>query len=158
MAALPARPLLSPLHRAMRQIGLHLEHEMSGLDVPSDQCHMLSYLRSYAPCRIGELSRVFGIKPSTLTSMVDRLESAGVLRRTQDPADGRAFLMDLTPKGTRTADEINKRVGRFERSILDSVAPRDLAGMHAVLAAVAAKAQVEVRPESHPHNRTRPRP
>src|SRR5436309_159881 len=62
---------LSPIHKATRQIGLFLEPRCAALGVSPAEGHLLSYLRSYAPCPIGEVVRVFGIRPSTMTSMLE---------------------------------------------------------------------------------------
>jgi DNA-binding MarR family transcriptional regulator len=41
------------------------------------------------------------LTPSGITRAVVRLEKRGLLRRDQDPADGRAYFATLTPEGTR---------------------------------------------------------
>ena len=142
-----ARPtplrLLSPLHQATRQIALHLEERVQGAQ---NECHLLSYLRSYAPCPVGEVGRVFGLKGSTLTGMLDRLEQRALLAREVDPEDRRSFLVRLTSTGEREADVVNRVVRDFERRVLTRCAARDLAGFERVMAAIAEETQVRVRP------------
>ncbi|HEX2642293.1 MAG TPA: MarR family transcriptional regulator, partial [Thermoanaerobaculia bacterium] len=75
-----ALDFLSPLHKASRQISVYLESHTRELGVSPAEGHVLTYLRSYAPTPIGDLVRVFGIKQSTFTSMLDRLEEAGFVR------------------------------------------------------------------------------
>ena len=41
------------------------------------------------------------LTPSGITRAVTRLEERGLLRRDQDPADGRAYFATLTPKGVQ---------------------------------------------------------
>jgi DNA-binding MarR family transcriptional regulator len=41
------------------------------------------------------------LTPSGITRAVARLEKRGLLRRDQDPADGRAYFATLTPEGVR---------------------------------------------------------
>jgi DNA-binding transcriptional ArsR family regulator len=88
-----AMPLefLSPLHKASRQITVYLEAHTRELGVSPGEGHFLSYLRSYSPAPVGELVRVFGIKQSTFTSLLDRLEKAGLIRREMNPGDRRSF-------------------------------------------------------------------
>lgn len=54
------------------------------------------------------------VHPTSVTSAVDRLEAAGLVRRRPHPDDGRALLVELTEEGARTAraatDELNARV------------------------------------------------
>lgn len=137
--------ILSPLHRASRQIALDFERRMADLDAQGQECHLLSFLRSYAPCPVGELVRVFGLKASTLTSMLDRLERRGLVTREVDPEDRRSFLVRITGEGEAVADRVNRIVRDFERKVLARVSARDLRGFEAVLAAVADVTQVDVR-------------
>jgi DNA-binding MarR family transcriptional regulator len=95
---------LSPLHKASRQISVYLEGHTRELGVSPIEGHFLSYLRSYSPAPIGELVRVFGIKQSTFTSMLDRLEKAGLIRREMNPGDRRSFLIHITDPGRELAE------------------------------------------------------
>ena len=72
-----ALEFLSPLHKASRQISMYLEANTKELGVSPLEGHILTYLRKYAPAPINELVRVFGIKQSTFTSLLDRLEKVG---------------------------------------------------------------------------------
>ncbi|MFF0344645.1 MarR family winged helix-turn-helix transcriptional regulator [Kribbella sp. NPDC004875] len=49
--------------------------------------------------RLSELAARLGIVPRSATSVVDDLESAGLVARQPDPHDRRATLVDLTPDG-----------------------------------------------------------
>jgi DNA-binding MarR family transcriptional regulator len=51
--------------------------------------------------RMSQLGEQRLLTPSGITRAVARLEERGLLRRDQDPADGRAFFATLTPKGLR---------------------------------------------------------
>ena len=44
---------LSPIHKASRQIGIYFEEALKGSDQSPFEGHLLSYLRSYAPCALG---------------------------------------------------------------------------------------------------------
>lgn len=137
--------LLSPLHRAIRQIGIHLSEEMSDLDLPGNEGHILSYLGSYAPVPISDLVRVFGIKKSTLTSLLDRLESRRLIRRELHPSDRRSFLVHVTEEGEDLAAVVRRRVEALEQGICRSLAPSDLAAFGRVMESIASHTQVEVR-------------
>ena len=47
----------------------------------------------------GKLAATLHLHPSTLTGVLKRLESRGLIWRKPDPADGRRALFGLTPKG-----------------------------------------------------------
>jgi DNA-binding MarR family transcriptional regulator len=48
-----------------------------------------------------ELGSAMGIDPSTMVSLIDQLESAGLARRRPHPEDRRARQVSITPKGRR---------------------------------------------------------
>src|SRR5678816_4921931 len=108
---------LSPIHKAARQIGLFLEPRCAELGVSTAEGHLLSYLRSYAPCPIAEIVRVFGIRPSTMTSVLERLDERGLLTREPDPEDRRSVRINLTSEGKVVADRINRAVHDLETRI-----------------------------------------
>ena len=128
--------LLSPLHRASRQISVYLEARTRELGVSPLEGHVLTYLRGYAPAPIAELVRVFGIKQSTFTSLLDRLERAGLVRREVNPDDRRSFLIHVSDEGRELADRCNRLLEALEGEIRAHADPRDVQGFHAVMAAV----------------------
>jgi len=138
---------LSPIHRASRQIALHLSEEMVELNLASHEAHLLSYLRSYAACSISVLHRVFGLRRSTLTSMLDRLEEKGLVRRELCAADRRSFLVHLTVAGADLAGKVQRPVDELERRIHAELDPDDVCGFDRVMEAIARVTQVQVRTE-----------
>ena len=140
-----ALSFLSPLHKASRQISMHLEAHTRALGVSPGEGHLLTYLRRYAPAPVGELVRVFGTKQSTLTSMLDRLEAAGLLHRELNPDDRRSFLLRLTPKGRTLATRLNRQLETLEQAISARVSPQAVEGFHAVMDAVGAVTRVRLR-------------
>jgi MarR family transcriptional regulator, transcriptional regulator for hemolysin len=102
-----ALDFFSPLHKASRQLSVYLEARTGELGVSPTEGHVLTYLRGYAPAPIGELVRVFGIKQSTFTSILDRLEGAGLVRRELNPGDRRSFLIHITDEGVALAGRLN---------------------------------------------------
>ena len=51
--------------------------------------------------QMGELSRRMLVTGGNVTGIVDQLERAGLIIRTEDPADRRAYLVKLTKEGRR---------------------------------------------------------
>ena len=137
--------ILSPIHKASRQIALHLELSLEELGMGSIEGHLLSYLGSYAPCTVGELTRVLGLKRSTMTSVLDRLEGRELLSRECDPDDRRSFRVQLTREGKLATRNIGRHLRKFEREALSRIRPRDLVGFQSVMAAIAEVTQVTVR-------------
>ncbi|HUP60096.1 MAG TPA: MarR family transcriptional regulator [Thermoanaerobaculia bacterium] len=134
---------LSPLHRAARQIGLWFEERLP--DLPGVEGHLISYLLPYGPCPVNELVRVFGIKHSTMTSILDRLEERGLVERKDNPEDKRSWLIALTRKGQNAAARVNALVAELEKKIDARVSERSLAGFQRVMEAIGEATEVEVR-------------
>jgi DNA-binding MarR family transcriptional regulator len=140
-----ALQFLSPLHKASRQLSVHLSAPTSDPGLSDTDGHLITYLRSYAPASVGELVRVFGIKQSTFTSMLDRLEKAGLIRRELNPADRRSFLIHITDEGRAMADEADRVLAALEDDIRARVSARDVEGFHAVMRAIEEITQVKLR-------------
>ena len=140
-----ALEFLSPLHKASRQLSVYLESRTRDVGLSPVEGHVLTYLRSYAPAPIAELVRVFGIKQSTFTSLLDRLEGAGLVRRELNPDDRRSFLIHLSDAGRELADRSNGLLEALEAEIRAHVEPRDVEGFHAVMAAVERITRVRLR-------------
>lgn len=127
---------LSPVQKVARQIAGYLEQETAGLDVTPTDGHLLSYLASYSPAPMTELHHVLGVKRSTMTSVLDRLEARSWVRRLPSPRDRRALLVVLTDEGRVHATRIRQVLERLEADIAARVSPADLEGFLAVLTAV----------------------
>lgn len=136
---------LSPLHKASRQLSVYLEGRTRELGVSPLEGHVLTYLRSYAPAPVGDLVRVFGIKQSTFTSLLDRLEQDGLVRRAINPKDRRSFLIHLTDKGADLAGRLNRLLRTLEEDIRARVDGRDVKGFHAIMGAVNEITRVRLR-------------
>lgn len=140
-----ALEFLSPLHKASRQLSLHLESQMEGAGVSPTEGHLLTYLRSYAPASVGDLARVFGIKQSTFTSMLDRLEAAGLVRREVNADDRRSFMISLTDRGVELTGRLNGLLLELEAEIRSRLTLADVEGFRAVMRAVDEVTRVRLR-------------
>jgi MarR family transcriptional regulator, lower aerobic nicotinate degradation pathway regulator len=140
-----ALQFLSPLHKASRQLSVYLEAPLGEPGLSTSEGHLITYLNSYAPAAIGELVRVFGIKQSTFTSMLDRLEGAGLIRREMNPADRRSFLIHITDEGRARAEQSNRILLELEAAIRARVDDRDMQGFQAVMRAIEDVTQVRLR-------------
>jgi DNA-binding MarR family transcriptional regulator len=140
-----ALEFLSPLHKASRQISVYLEDSARQPVVSPVESHVLTYLHSYAPAPIGELVRVFGIKQSTFTSLLDRLEQDGLVRRAINPDDRRSFLIHITDTGADLAARLTRLLRTLEEDIRQRVDGRDVKGFQAVMEAVDEITRVRLR-------------
>ncbi len=58
------------------------------------------------------------VSSGTMTNRIDRLEAAGLVKRTPSPDDRRAVLVTLTPAGRERVDEAVRSLVEFEEGIL----------------------------------------
>jgi DNA-binding MarR family transcriptional regulator len=65
-----------------------------------------------------ELGSAMGIDPSTMVSLLDQLESAGLAKRRPDPRDRRARQVSITPKGRRLLERARKKALESEDEVL----------------------------------------
>jgi len=137
--------IISALHRASRQSAIFIDELVRELDLSAADGHFLAYVSLYGPCSVGELLRVFGYRKPTMSSMINRLEKRGYLRRTLNAGDKRSLLVELTAEGRKVADLGRSRVRGLDAAILERVTESDLEGFQRVLSAVAHITGVEVR-------------
>jgi DNA-binding MarR family transcriptional regulator len=79
-----------------------------------------------APSELAELERV---KRPTITRVVARLEEAGLVERTNDPTDGRAFLVSITRQGSELLRRIRTRKNAYLARRLVKLEADDLAAL-----------------------------
>jgi DNA-binding MarR family transcriptional regulator len=65
-----------------------------------------------------ELGSAMGIDPSTMVSLIDELESAGLAKRRPHPGDRRARQVSITPKGRRLLQRARKLALAAEDEVL----------------------------------------
>ncbi len=54
-----------------------------------------------APLKVSELAGRLSLEPATLSPLLKRLESSGMISRGRDPRDDRALAVSLTAKGLK---------------------------------------------------------
>lgn len=69
-----------------------------GLGVTRAQWKVLFRLTRTPGLRQVELADMLDLEPITLCRIIDRLEEAGLVERTRDPSDRRAWLLQVTAK------------------------------------------------------------
>lgn len=73
----------------------------------------------------GELARVLHVHPSTLTGVLQRLETQDLVTRTRDSADGRRALFSLTRAGEKLAVPVEFSVEGAVKRLLRQIDPAD---------------------------------
>jgi MarR family transcriptional regulator, organic hydroperoxide resistance regulator len=129
-------------HVILHALGLRLAH----LELTPSEQNVLAVLADGSRRAVSDIAAATGTRPTTLTSVLDRLERRHLLRRQLDPADRRSFLVTLTPAGRETASSVLTAITELEHAALAALTPVQLAGFRAVTRALAQGGLTEVRP------------
>jgi DNA-binding MarR family transcriptional regulator len=136
----PGREILA-LHRATHATLHRLTTRLADLDLPAADINVLANLADGAGRTVGALASATATRPSTLTSLLDRLTRRGYLERQSDPGDRRSFVVVLTPDGLAAAKRAAEVIADLERQALATVTPAQRAGFHAVIDALTEASQ-----------------
>lgn len=113
-----------------------LAAELVDLDLTASEINALANLADGHGRTVSELGAAVGARPTTLTSVLDRLERRGHITRGTRPGDRRAVLVELTPSGRLTATTIRRAVTDLERRALGDLPADAIAGLRAALRAL----------------------
>lgn len=107
-AWVPQTPVEGVLH-AFTRIGRRLKGKQPGDTIDHSAHLVLFVLRCSGAMRLSDLANRMEIDASTASRHVRALEQVGLIQRSADPADGRAFRVELTEQGTREWEAASKR-------------------------------------------------
>jgi DNA-binding MarR family transcriptional regulator len=99
--------LLSMVHQLMGRVFNRLLREQ-GIELNSAQGRILFVLWEEDSIPITELAHATMLSKSTLTSMLDRLEETGHIRREHNPEDRRVTLIALTERNRLLRDRYDQ--------------------------------------------------
>ena len=107
------------LNRAGARIAAAFSEEVRPLGATLQTWRVLASLHERDGRRMGDLSETTSIEVSTLTRLVDNMESKGLVARRRDAADARAVTLHATPAGRRMTRIILPIAERYEKVALE---------------------------------------
>ncbi|MGI0054513.1 MAG: MarR family winged helix-turn-helix transcriptional regulator [Thermoplasmata archaeon] len=103
--------LVMEFHRASRTV--LLAHELTTV-----QFLVLHHLRVDGPTGMTEVSRYLGVRPQSVTPVIDSLERRGLVRRTRSKVDRRRTILAPTAAADRLIAEFRaSQIRRLERAL-----------------------------------------
>jgi len=109
-------------------------------DVPQPAATALAVIdgarEPLTPSQVGDRALVAS---ATMTATLDLLEHRGWIRRIPNPDDRRSVLIEITPAGRATADQLLPGIRTHERSILSALTPDERTQLLDLLAKVLAR-------------------
>jgi DNA-binding MarR family transcriptional regulator len=79
-------------------------------DLTVQQLFALKHLAGEVPLAMSELATSLGCDASNVTSIVDKLESRGIVTRRSDERDRRVKVLTMTAAGTALQERIESRM------------------------------------------------
>jgi MarR family transcriptional regulator, lower aerobic nicotinate degradation pathway regulator len=145
--ASPERPPFPPA--LMERIGFLLAMTKGGaesicmaalrpLQLHVRQFGLLTVLATEGPRSQQELAEWTRMDRTSMVALVDSLEERGYVRRERNPADRRAYLLQLTPEGKRIQARARRLMLGAEEELLGSLDPGERDQLRELLAKVAA--------------------
>ena len=95
------------------------------LDLTYAQGQVLFHVAVHPGCRMGDVGKAFAVTLPAVTHLVDRLEQKGFVTRADDPADRRAYVLEVTRAGAALVDELNAMRLRSLEAVLARMSAAD---------------------------------
>jgi DNA-binding MarR family transcriptional regulator len=125
--------VIPQIQHTTHRIGRHLESALAAVGVDQAEAHILSTLVD-GPMSIGALVEAVGVKRSTLTNILDRLERRGLVAREINPHDRRSFLIRPTRGGQRAAKKVAAAFSDVDAKLARTTTAHERQAFDAVLA------------------------
>ena len=117
---LPAR-----LRLAITRTARRLRQE-AGTDLTPSMTASLAAIERHGPLTPSGLAEIERIKRPTVTRVLRHLEADGLIERVQDPEDGRAALISVTPAGRELLKRLRSRKNAYLARRLRELPPEDV--------------------------------
>lgn len=89
--------------------------------ISTTQSAVLMYLKSRNGAAMGELADAVGLKITSMSGLVDRMEAKGLLRRYRSETDRRSFSIKLTPQGKSVIETAEPMVARNNAALIEAL-------------------------------------
>jgi DNA-binding MarR family transcriptional regulator len=132
----PARSALLALQSATHATLHVIAAELVDLDLTASEINALANLADGQGRTVSQLGAAVGARPTTLTSVLDRLERRGHITRGTRAGDRRSVLIELTDSGRAAAAVITRTLADIENRALDGLPAQAVAGFYSVLDAL----------------------
>lgn len=102
------------------------ENELEKFGVTEAQFNMLNLLSKKESHKVTDLAENIGVKPSAITTMIDRLANNGLVSRRHDDNDRRAVLVSITGEGQEVIRNFQEKCHNVLNSYLSHLETTEL--------------------------------
>ena len=100
-------------------------HKLLGIKITFQQYLALNVLVKKGRCMVSDLSKNLGVALSTMTELVNRLVKKRFVKKIKDLKDHRIVWINLTEKGVRIIQEINRKKQKHILTVLERLTERE---------------------------------
>lgn len=133
--------LIYQVFLAQQRLRTYLKKGMAakGINVTAAQAGILFLLRHKDGQSMTELSQALSIDNSTITGLIDRMESSGLVTRSPGPADRRMFLIFITEKGIEESEKAKTMIKEVNEKIKEDFSTEEIETFKRVLSSFSVK-------------------
>lgn len=113
--------LLFEINETARVLRRAFDQRAARVGVTRPQWRVLAWLKREPGLRQVELADRLDMEPITLCRIVDRLEEAGLVERSADPSDRRAWLLNLTAKADPIVSQLKELAREMARDAMAGI-------------------------------------
>ncbi len=128
--AVAVRNLAHQFHRYMTSLKLDIASDLSGGERVTDiQGRIISYLYEKPEGEIvyqKDIEKLFNIRRSTATNILNRIENHGLIKRTPCENDARMKTVALTDKARKLCPKVKEEILRAERQAAKGLSEAEL--------------------------------
>lgn len=96
---------------------LHQSNVRLHYDISETEMEIILYVDKNGPQKMKHIGETFGVKFSTLTSLVDKIEDLGLIKRVNSKDDRRSVLITISKKGKKLVDEYDQQAIEYSEVI-----------------------------------------
>jgi DNA-binding MarR family transcriptional regulator len=132
-AASDATAVANRLRPALLKLARELRRESHVLGVTGGQVTLLIQIRRHRGIGVNELAARERMSAAAMSGYVDRLERAGLVRRTPHATDRRRHGLSVTPEGERVLRSVRSRRTALLAARLERLDPAELEAVDAAV-------------------------
>ncbi len=135
MPVLTVEPLAvaNRLRPALLKLARELRRESHALGVTGGQVSLLIQIQRNRGIGVRGLASIERMSPASMSGYVDRLEKAGLVRKTPDPNDRRRQGLTLTDEAERVLRSVKSRRTAWLAARLEQLSPEELGAIDAAI-------------------------
>lgn len=112
--------------KAYRVISTYISEILLPYNISLPEWKLLGQLAERGNMKLAKIAALLCVEAPLVTSLVNSLEKKGLVKRTNDPQDRRAKVLEGTPKAMKMLDAIEPKVNARLRILMHGVTEEEL--------------------------------